>query len=70
MRIAVTVVIEMTDEQAEAYANEYGLDRTGTGRLMTKTVVEDVRGLVLSTIQGTLDGIGSGADVSLKRAGR
>ena len=70
MRIAVTLVIEMTDEQVAAYADEYGLPRKG-GKLMAKEVVEDVRSYVLTGIQDSAafgeagDGT-RGADVSIK----
>lgn len=72
MRIAVTVVIEMSDEQVKDYANEYGLPRSG-GRLYAREVVEEVRDYVLTAVQdspafgevGAGDGT-RGADVSLK----
>lgn len=72
MRIAVTVVIEMTDEQVKDYADEYGVPRNG-GRLYAREVVEDVRGYVLTAVQDSPafgeigDGKGTrGADVTVK----
>lgn len=72
MRIAVTVVVDMTDEQVQAYAAEYGLPRKG-GRLYAREVVEDVRSQVLTGIRDSTafgeTGVGTrGADVSLKGA--
>lgn len=73
MRIPVTLVIDMDDEQVRAYAAEYGLPRDG-GRLMAKEVVEDVRSYVLTAVQDSPafgeigDGKGTrGAEVSIKR---
>ena len=69
MRIAVTVVIEMTDQQVAGYADVNGLPEP----TRAKDVVEDVRAYVLTRIQDS-DAFGDqggyrGADVSLK-AGR
>ena len=50
MRIAVTLVIDMTDEQVKQYADEYGLPAKG-GTLYAREVVEDVRSYVLTCIQ-------------------
>ena len=66
MRIPVTLVIEMTDEQAEQYAGDYGLERAGNGRVMAKTIVEDVRSYVLCAVQNSPAFL-EGADVSIKR---
>jgi hypothetical protein len=72
MRIAVTLVIEMSDEQVQGYADEYGLPRKG-GRLYAREVVEDVRSQVLTGIADSTafgergDGT-RGADVSIKGA--
>lgn len=71
MRIPVPLVIEMTDEQVEQYADEYGLPRTD-GRVYARHVVEDVRSQVLTLIRDseafgeTGDGT-RGADVTIKR---
>jgi len=59
MRIPITLVIEMTDEQVQQYANEYGLSDT-----RAKTVVDDVRSNVLSDVRGLLDSFGT---VTIKR---
>ena len=74
MRIPITLVIEMTDQQAEDYADEYGLPRNERGKVMAKDVIEDVRSYVLTTVQEsaafgeTGDGNGTrAADVSIKR---
>ena len=73
MRIAVTLVIDMTDEQVQQYADEYGLPAKG-GRLYTREVVEDVQRYVLTSVQDspafgeTGDGNGTrGATVDIKR---
>ncbi len=73
MRIAVTVVIDMNDEQEAAYAEENGLPRSG-GRVYARDVVEHVRSCVLGLVRDspafgeTGDGAGTrGADVALKR---
>lgn len=66
MRIAVTLVIEMTDEQVKNYAGEYGLTVDGS-RIRVKDVANDVRSLVLTGVQGLFDGIASGATVTIKR---
>lgn len=70
MRIAVTVVIDMTDEQLRAYAAAHGLPEP----LRAKNVVDDVQPRVLaavrdsSTFGETGDGHGARrADVTLKR---
>lgn len=65
MRIAVTLVIEMTDEQVAEYAAEYGLPRGG-GKLMAREVVGDVRSLVLTAVQDSAAFGYGGADVSIK----
>lgn len=63
MRIAITLVIEMSDEQRERYAAEFGLPHDG-GPLRAKDIVADVRNAVLSDIQGGTTG--EFADVSIK----
>lgn len=65
MRIAVTLVIEMTDEQVKVYADEYGLAKPGF-RLYARDVVEDVRSAVLAAIQGSPVFCEGGADITLK----
>ena len=67
MRIPITLVIEMTEQQVENYADEYGLPRNGAGTVMAKDIVDDVRSYVLTEIQGSA-AFGEGcADVSIKR---
>lgn len=70
MRIQVPLVIEMSDEQVQQYANEYGLPAQG-GRLYAREVVEDVQSLVLTLIQDSAtfgdDGNGARATVSIRR---
>jgi hypothetical protein len=73
MRIQVHLVIEMTDEQVNQYAGEYGLPSQGD-RLYAREVVENVQSRVLSCVQDcaafgeTGDGNGTrGATVSIKR---
>lgn len=73
MRIQIPIVVDMTDEQVQAYALEYGLPKDG-GKLMTREVVDDVRSHVLTLVQDCAafgeigDGKGTrGADVSIKR---
>jgi hypothetical protein len=73
MRIAVTLVIDMTDEQVQQYADEYGLPAKG-GRLYAREAVEDVQRYVLTCIQDSAafgeagDGNGTrGAAVSIER---
>lgn len=65
MKIVVPVVIEMTDEQVKAYADEHGIGKPGF-RLYTRDVVEDVRNLVLAATAGLFDGVAGGATVTLK----
>ena len=60
MRIQIPIVVEMTDGQVSDYAGEYGLD------VRAKTIVEDVRSLVLTGVQGIFDGIATGATVTIK----
>jgi hypothetical protein len=73
MRIPVTVVIDMTDEQVTVYADKHGLPRDG-GRLYAREVVADVQGYVLACVQDSAafgeTGAGEdarGADVTIKR---
>jgi hypothetical protein len=73
MRIAIPLVIDMTDEQVEQYAAEYGLPASN-GKVRARDVVDDVRSYVLTCVQdsaafgetGTGDGT-RGADVTIKR---
>lgn len=51
MRIAVTLVIEMTDAQVEQYADVQGIPCAKSGKPYAKEVVEDVRSYVLARIQ-------------------
>lgn len=48
MKIRMTVSVEMTAEQAEAYANEYGLDFKNQSELR-----EDVKSQLANAIQGS-----------------
>jgi hypothetical protein len=66
MRIPVTLIIELTDEQVERWADDEGLERTESGKVMAKTMVENVRSYVLTEIQGLLGATGY-ADVTIKR---
>ena len=70
MRIAITLVIEMTDEQVEQYADAYGLPRRENGKVYARDVVEDVRSMVHNTIQESPVLGEVGADVTIKRQGR
>jgi hypothetical protein len=65
MRIAVTLVIEMTDQQAADYA-EYARIST-----RAKDVVADVRSFAAAAVTLAFEtGAGSGADVSIRSADR
>lgn len=64
MRIVVSLVIEMTDEQVKGYVAEFGLPFHG-GPLRARDVVSSVREAVLSDIQG--GSLGEFADVSIKK---
>lgn len=73
MRIQVPIVIEMTEQQVQQYANEYGLPAAG-GKLYAREVVEHVQSYVLTRIQDSAafgesgDGNGTrGAEVTIKR---
>lgn len=71
MRIQIPIVIEMTDDQVETYADKYALPRNGAGKVMAKDIVEEVRSYVLTLVQecapfGVTQGT-RGADVSIKR---
>jgi hypothetical protein len=73
VRIQVPIVIEMTEQQVQQYANKYGLPAAG-GKLYAREVVENVRSDVLTSIQGSPafgeigDGNGTrGAEVTIKR---
>jgi hypothetical protein len=64
MRIAVTVVIDMTDQQAADYATANRMPAE-TGRVYAREVVERVRAGVLADVRA--GELGDFADVSLKR---
>jgi hypothetical protein len=66
VRIAFTVVIEMTDEQVERYADDCGLPRTAAGKVMAKDVVADVRSYVLEQVRESPQFGAGSADVSIK----
>ena len=73
MRVPVTLVIEMTDEQVSQYAAERGIP-AGDGWQYAREVAADVRSYVLTVVQDsavlgeTGDGDGTrGAAVSIKR---
>jgi hypothetical protein len=62
IRVQVSLVIEMTAEQAQAYVDEYGLG-DGTGRpVRARVVVEDIQSYVLNHVQEAtpFGGIGRG----------
>jgi hypothetical protein len=61
IRVQVPLVIEMTPEQLQAYAADYGL-----ADLRAKTIVDDVRSYVLSCVQDSAAFTDGGADVSIK----
>ncbi len=65
MRIQIPLVIEMTDEQVKEWASDNDLARTEGGKVMAKTIVEDMRSYVLTGIQGLLTATGY-AEVSIK----
>ena len=67
MRIAVTIVIEMTGQQAADYAEHARIPVQPAGHFRARDVVENVRGYVVAEVSGLFDRIGSGADVSIKR---
>lgn len=67
MRIAVTVIIEMSDAQIAAYAEEYGIPQQPTGHHRAKDIVDDVRSQVLTGISGSTAFGDGAADVSIKR---
>ena len=63
MRIAITLVIEMSDQQVKDYADAYGLPLP----IRAKDIVDDVRRQVLTGIQDSTAFGDGGADVSIKR---
>jgi hypothetical protein len=65
IRVTIAVVIDMTGDQVQGYADEYGLPREG-GRLYAREVVEDVREYVLSALQQCPAFCEGRATVSLK----
>jgi hypothetical protein len=66
MQIVIPILIEMSDGQVGAYADEYGLPRQPNGRVMAKDVVDNVRGYVLNHVQQSAAFADGGADVSIK----
>ena len=65
MRIPVTLVIEMTDSQVEQWTDDNRLERTESGTVMAKTVVDDVRTYLQTYISGSE--LGGYCDVTVKR---
>ena len=68
IRIPVPLVIEMTPEQVQVYANENGLPRDG-GPLRNREIVEDVRAYVEHVVQESYSFGNGGADVTIKGRG-
>lgn len=73
MKVVIPVVVEMTDEQVAAYANEYGLTPPGSGPYV-REIAADIREYVLGCVQESAafgeigDGYGTrGAEVSIRR---
>ena len=64
MRIAVTLVIEMSDQQVADYAEEYGLAMPGT-KAPARVIVDHVRSWLLSDVKRSV--LGDMADISIKR---
>ena len=62
IRVPISIVIEMDDEQVKNYASEYGLTVDGV-RIRAKDIVQDVRENVLHSVQGYFDDF---ADVTMK----
>lgn len=67
MRIAVTLVIELSDQQVADYAERAGIPQQATGHFRAKDIVDDVRGYVRNCIQDSAAFGDSGADISIKR---
>lgn len=65
IRIQVPLVIEMTAEQAQAYADEYGLG-DGSGKVRAREIVEDVQSYVLTCIQDSAAFGDGAATVTIK----
>lgn len=65
MRIQTVLVIEMTEEQVDRWADDNGLERAESGKVMAKTVVEDVRTYLQTYVQGSE--LGEYSDVTIKR---
>jgi hypothetical protein len=65
IRVPVTIVVEMDDDQQATYVAQYGLGG-GTGRVPVRVVVNDVRSYVLRAIAGSAAFGDDGAAVSLK----
>jgi hypothetical protein len=65
IRVAVTVVVEMTGPQTEAYAADQGLPHDG-GQLYARHVVADVQRYVLASVQELPGFAGDRAAVALK----
>jgi hypothetical protein len=66
IRVQVPLVIEMTAEQAQAYADEYSLS-DGKNPVRARVIVEDVQSYVLTWIQDSAAFGASAATVTLKR---
>ena len=64
MRIAVTLVIDMSDQQVRDYAAEFGLVPP-TGKPRARDTVEHVRDWLLADV--TRGPLGDYADISIKR---
>lgn len=70
IRIAVTLVIEFTDDQQADFAERHGLNLAGKPR--ARDVVESVQQYVLGAVQGVASAFGnhpgdlSGATVTIK----
>ena len=67
MRIAVTLVIEMSDQDVADYALEHGVPQQPTGHFRARDIVDDVRGYVLTQIKGSASFYDSAADITIKR---
>jgi hypothetical protein len=67
MRIAITLVIEMSDAQVADYAEYAGIPQQATGHFRAKDIVEDVRGYVRNCVQDSAAFGDGAADISIKR---
>jgi hypothetical protein len=66
MRIPVTVIIEMTDEQLADYAEWAELELTRRKMPRARDMRRSIRGLVLTSVTNIMDRVGSGGQVSIK----